>query len=215
MDDGSESAPANDKIVVINRYRQTNTDINRTEVIALAADSDPNVRCQAILALGSRREVNQLGVIAERLLNDPSPRVRGVSAVALGFIKTEDSFTYLREALADTSDFVVGNVLASFGMHRDKRAVPEVIPFLKDSSFNVRLAACVLLIELGHVTVDVLDALDHMRHSAEGIDQNRSLAEVEPIVEMHMAAAGSEMSMEGSVETIDELYDRAYMLKYG
>ncbi len=114
----------------------------RIALLALLSDSDPEVRCQAIKALGESG-LKADGIPFDRLIADSSPRVQLSAAIAAGRMKATNATGPVLAMLEKTSD----PYLRHAGSHALHLLVsPEKLAALKaNPAAKIRMAAVIAL----------------------------------------------------------------------
>jgi len=142
-----------------------------SKLIGYASSDNPSIRYQSILGLGLRSEAKAMDTIQSHLRNDDSEKVRGISAVALGYFD-DGGYDSLVTALDDSSEFVVTCVITTLVSRKEKRAAATLLAMLGDQRWKIRLAVCEALVQLRVVNQSVIDVLEALLYSDEGTEYN-------------------------------------------
>ncbi|MEZ2298627.1 HEAT repeat domain-containing protein [Variovorax sp. RCC_210] len=122
------------------------TDIEPAPPTLLAAlsDASPDVRKEAVLALGSHMTNDALAAVTRCLHHDPAPEVRACAVLALEQSKPEGAIDDLIQALDDESPVVRSAVACALGEHQTSETpaiVTALVRALSDASAGVRESA--------------------------------------------------------------------------
>jgi HEAT repeat protein len=112
------------------------------------ADSDANVRADAVSALGSAHDNPEAASLAHAALSDADPAVREAAAYALGEIGGEMSLRALEQALRDPEHDVKSTAIEALASIGGDQAALALAPILDDPDATLRAAAVDALSEI-------------------------------------------------------------------
>jgi hypothetical protein len=112
------------------------------------ADSDANVRADAVSALGSAHDNPEAASLAHAALSDADPAVREAAAYALGEIGGEMSLRALELALRDPEHDVKATAIEALASIGGDQAALALAPILDDPDATLRAAAVDALSEI-------------------------------------------------------------------
>ena len=118
-------------------YKKIILDLSRTQ----------DERIQAAFKLENIADDNSIKAIGQALLNDPSPIVRHECAFSLGeTAAAREAGPYLIKAIEeDQNIFVVHEAILALGTLGDRRFIPFIKKFLKDSRAEISESAEIAL----------------------------------------------------------------------
>lgn len=181
-------------------------------LIDLADDADETVRCQAILALGGRRDERALPLVTRLLSADPSARIRYICATALGFFSNPSVRHDLELALDDPSNRVVENAIASLCSRGDSDSVPRLHRFLKSNEWSLRYSACESLILLNSVDGEVVQVLQRLMDAPESLAYEESMSNMHAVLYAWIKSQSPYADGYPAPLTLAELLDKARVL---
>lgn len=144
-------------------------------VRSLAASREASQREIAAFTMGQLGTPNHpylaesVPILRTLLTTDSDPKVRAAAAAALGHLRADDAFEYLREATRDQSPDVRSNAAFALGefAHREE-AIPSLLSLTKDVNSNVVAWAVLGLRSLGIDSVEVKDRFVEMLDEPRG-----------------------------------------------
>jgi HEAT repeat protein len=113
----------------------------------------PDVRVSAVRQLGVLRAPEALGVLVDRLRNDPELVVRAGAAIALGKIGSDEAVPHLLAALDDPAPQVRWRSTLALGRIGDRRATSTLLELLRSDDRSLRACAADALGRLGDPAV--------------------------------------------------------------
>lgn len=162
-------------------YRLMSLDDPRAveHLIPMLQDESVRVRPAAAQALGHYEQVEAVPALLNRLANDPSPRVRSVSAAALHWMDDPSVTQALIAALADQDAFVRSMVCSILGGRRELAAADTIRHMLDDPEWQVRDSAARVLLDFGVADQRIVDAFLALKDVPEAVDTAQMLDEID------------------------------------
>ena len=150
-----------DRIRGINQLRQIESLIAFELIKPLIDDKNTRVRYAAVSqldTLGTQDLTTSLGLLRDRLFNDPEPDVQAAAADALGGLKLTEAFDDLEKMYHQTSEWLIQfSIVAALGELGDPRGFELLIEALQSDNNLLQTAAVGALGELGdHRAVPLL-----------------------------------------------------------
>jgi HEAT repeat protein len=161
-------------------FEARNNALSRPDIVealvAIATGPSVDLRAQAVLVLGPLQVPQARAMVVDRMLNDPSPHVRLISAGGLAWVAEEAVVDAYIQALGDTFPRLARTACTALGMIGDPRAVPALRKALDYPSWGVRFNACEALYELGAVDARTLQVLEGLAADPAADEHDRFAA---------------------------------------
>ncbi|GAB4537727.1 MAG: HEAT repeat domain-containing protein [Pleurocapsa sp.] len=148
-----DSEDFGDRIRGLNQLRQIEPDVAFTMVQPMITDNNTRVRYAAISQLdtiGKSDLKTALGLLRDRLFNDPEPDVQAAAADAIGGLKLTEAFDDLANVYHQTSEWLLQfSIIAALGELGDARGFDLLKEALESNNNLLQTAAIGSMGELG------------------------------------------------------------------
>ena len=139
----------------LNQLREIDQATAFEMVQPLITDDNTRVRYAAVSqmdTLGTHNKQQALGILRDRLFNDPEPDVQAAAADAIGGLKLVEAFEDLANVFHDSSEWLVQfSIIAALGELGDSRGFDLLEEALKSDNNLLQTAAIGSMGELGDI----------------------------------------------------------------